>query len=146
MRKRCFESRPSITGSSTIDNLGHTLLRQGSINEAEQHRILSTPFLVAKNNTVAADPAIGTLFKVATLGDELGAAPPGSAAIDEGLAVDPTGAPVGEVGGAGGEVNGDLEGDELVGVEADGLTVVDGEGVGIATTLGGYKKEDEKVF
>ncbi|CAA2983863.1 Hypothetical predicted protein [Olea europaea subsp. europaea] len=102
--------------------------------------------IAASSNTVAVDPAIGTLFKIAALGDKLGAAPPGPTTIDGRLVVDPVGASIGKVGGAGGEVNGDLEGDELVGVEVGGLTVVNGEGVGVATALGGYKREDENVF
>ncbi|CAA2999087.1 Hypothetical predicted protein [Olea europaea subsp. europaea] len=69
--------------------------------------------------------------------------PSGPATIDGGLAVDPVGAPTGEVGEVGGEVNGDSEGDELVRAEVGGLTTADGEGVGVATDLGGYKKEDE---
>ncbi|CAA3030294.1 Hypothetical predicted protein [Olea europaea subsp. europaea] len=100
----------------------------------------------ANSNTVAVDPTIGTLFKIAALGDKLGAAPSSPTTIDGRLVVDPVGASRGEVGGAGGEVNGDLEGDELVGVEVGGLTAVNGEGVGVATALGGYKKEDENVF
>uniref|UniRef100_M1BI96 Arabinogalactan-protein n=1 Tax=Solanum tuberosum TaxID=4113 RepID=M1BI96_SOLTU len=84
---------------------------------------------------MTADPATATLFKEAELGDSVGE-PPGAAAIDGGEAA-PEGddAGVSEVGGAGGDANG--ESDAVVGAFA-GATIggVDVVGGGVATGAG----------
>ncbi|KAK6773188.1 hypothetical protein RDI58_028426 [Solanum bulbocastanum] len=92
----------------------------------------------AAKTATTADPATATLFKEAELGDSVGE-PPGVAAIDGGEAA-PEGddAGVSEVGGAGGDVNGESDGEDAVVGAFAGATIggVDVVGGGVATGAG----------